>query len=166
MPFSSFTRRANHCGTARPFPTPGRSRLGDAAVTLLATQPGHRPEYAASDVSPAKASCPPASGVRPAAGHPRKARATHTSTSVQAQAEAPRPLWLLEEARPLGVALEEKPWILRDGPERIESGWWDGHDFRRDYFVAEDPGGSIVWLYRDHRYGTDDGEWFMHGWFA
>jgi hypothetical protein len=24
----------------------------------------------------------------------------------------------------------------------------------------------MVWIYRDHRYGTDDGEWFLHGLFA
>ena len=55
---------------------------------------------------------------------------------------------------------------LRDGPERIESGWWDGEDVRRDYFVAESPQGEIMWIYRDHRYGIDDGEWFLHGVFA
>lgn len=143
-----------------------RSRLGDAAVTLLAAQPGHRPESAASEVSPAKASYPPASSARPPAGRARKTQAARTPTLLPAPVEAPRPLWLFGEARPLGVVLEEKPWVLRDGPERIESGWWDGLDCRRDYFVAEDPDGSIVWLYRDHRYGTDDGEWFMHGYFA
>jgi len=57
-------------------------------------------------------------------------------------------------------------WILCDGPERIESGWWDGGDVRRDYFVARTPDAETVWIYRDHRYGTDDGEWFLHGLFA
>jgi protein ImuB len=56
--------------------------------------------------------------------------------------------------------------VLKDGPERIESGWWDDDDVRRDYFIAETARGEIVWLYRDHRYGIDDGEWFLHGLFA
>ena len=56
--------------------------------------------------------------------------------------------------------------MLRDGPERIESGWWDGADVRRDYFVAENPRGETMWIYRDHRYGIDDGEWFLHGVFS
>ena len=56
--------------------------------------------------------------------------------------------------------------MLRDGPERIESGWWDGADVRRDYFVADTPDGATAWIYRDHRYGVDDGEWFLHGLFA
>ena len=68
--------------------------------------------------------------------------------------------------QPLGHLLEAQPWVLRDGPERIESGWWDGADVRRDYFVAENPRGETVWIYRDHRYGIDDGEWFLHGVFA
>jgi protein ImuB len=59
-----------------------------------------------------------------------------------------------------------QPWVLRDGPERIESGWWDGADVRRDYYVADTPAGETVWIYRDHRFGIDDGEWFLHGFFA
>jgi protein ImuB len=79
---------------------------------------------------------------------------------------APRPLWLLTEPQPLSSLLEKHPWVLRDGPERIESGWWDGGDVRRDYFVAASPTGELAWIYRDHRYGVDDGEWFLHGVFA
>ncbi|HQR12758.1 MAG TPA: DNA polymerase Y family protein, partial [Casimicrobiaceae bacterium] len=78
----------------------------------------------------------------------------------------PRPLWLLAEPQPLAHLFEKTPWILRDGPERIESGWWDGADVRRDYFIAESPEGELQWIYRDHRYGIEDGEWFLHGVFA
>jgi protein ImuB len=123
-----------------------RSRLGDAAVITLATHDEHRPELAGLEI----ASQP---GVQPA---------THDESLLQ----PPRPLWLLDEPRALGDAFAARPWVLRDGPERIESGWWDGRDCRRDYFVAESAHGEIVWIYRDHRYGTDDGEWFMHGLFA
>ena len=80
--------------------------------------------------------------------------------------DAPRPLWLLAEPAPIGVSLANAPWVLHDGPERIESGWWDGRDVRRDYYVAQTPGGSRAWIFRDHRRGTDDGEWWVHGWFA
>ena len=75
-------------------------------------------------------------------------------------------MWLLTEPQPLAHLMETQPWVLRDGPERIESGWWDGNDVRRDYFVADTPAGETVWIYRDHRYGIDDGEWFLHGLFA
>ena len=80
--------------------------------------------------------------------------------------DGPRPLWLLSEPQPLASVMESRPWALRDGPERIESGWWDGADIRRDYYVADTHDGATVWIYRDHRYGVDDGEWFLHGLFA
>jgi protein ImuB len=147
-----------------------RSRLGDHAVATLAAQAEHRPEYAASETSPALSQRAPSrmrmAGAQARPSRPRNAKAATRNAKAPAVIGAPRPLWLLDEARPLGVVFEAKPWILRDGPERIESGWWDGRDCRRDYFVAENPQGEIVWIYRDHRYGTDDGEWFLHGLFA
>jgi len=137
-----------------------RSRLGDDVVAVLAAQPEHRPEYATSETPPAESAAESAARTR------GRASAARTQSHATPAAGAPRPLWLLDEAKILGSVLEATPWILRDGPERIESGWWDGRDFRRDYFVAETPNGGIVWIYRDHRYGTDDGDWFMHGVFA
>jgi protein ImuB len=125
-----------------------RARLGDAAVRLVVPHEEHRPERAMR-------------GRAPAAAERRD-----IASPPSALPAAPRPLWLLGEAQPLAPLLERSPWVLREGPERIESGWWDGHDVRRDYFVAENPAGEIVWIYRDHRYGVDDGEWFLHGVFA
>jgi protein ImuB len=141
-----------------------RARLGDDAVVTLQAQAEHRPEYAMRETSCAASTAP--AGV-PASPTARRNRATNGARVRHAvTVAAPRPAWLLDEAHPLGAALATRPWILRDGPERIESGWWDGRDFRRDYFVAETPQGEVVWIYRDHRYGTDDGEWFLHGYFA
>lgn len=136
-----------------------RSRLSDDAVVVLETCAEHRPEYAMRMIGAA-----PVVSVR---AQVPSARAGATAPGPSSDAPAPsRPLWLLDEARLLRAGIEAKPWVLRDGPERIESGWWDGRDLRRDYFVAESPRGETVWIYRDHRYGTDDGEWFMHGLFA
>lgn len=45
------------------------------------------------------------------------------------------------------------------GPERIETGWWDGPTVRRDYFRVETDSGNLWWIYRDLR----TGEWFLHG---
>ncbi len=123
-----------------------RARLGDAAVSSLATHADHRPERAQSE----SASAATAAAKPPPAALP----------------DAPRPLWLLAEPRPIGASLASAPWVLHDGPERIESGWWDGRDVRRDYYVAQTPGGGRAWIFRDHRRGTDDGEWWVHGWFA
>ena len=71
----------------------------------------------------------------------------------------PRPLWLLSRAIPLrGPA----PRILA-GPERIESGWWDGADARRDYYVVQTRDGQRAWAFLAP--GANDG-WMLHGWFA
>ena len=77
-----------------------------------------------------------------------------------------RPLWLLAEPRPL----DGRDWPhyegrleIEDGPERIESGWWDGRDVRRDYYVARTAGGVRLWVFRERR---ADGRWFMHGVFG
>ncbi|HET7096113.1 MAG TPA: DNA polymerase Y family protein [Casimicrobiaceae bacterium] len=127
-----------------------RARLGEDAVRLVAPHAEYRPERAWRESSEIRMETA------------RKGRSAPDSSA----AAFPRPIWLLAEPEPLGHLLETHPWVLRDGPERIESGWWDGTDVRRDYFIAENPRGETVWIYRDHRYGTDDGEWFLHGVFA
>jgi len=70
-----------------------------------------------------------------------------------------RPVWLLPEPKRCRI---DKYRILA-GPERIESGWWDGKDCRRDYFVVQDPDGSTLWAF--HEYKPQPG-WFLHGLFA
>jgi len=122
-----------------------RARLGDAAIHRLVPHAEHRPELAMRVVN--------GHGSLPAMRAPPP--------------PMPRPLWLLAQPQPLGDIFEHEPWILRDGPERIESGWWDGGDIRRDYFIADTiDGKATAWIYRDRRHGLDSGEWFLHGLFA
>jgi protein ImuB len=123
-----------------------RARLGEDAITCIAALEDHRPERAWRGALPA-----PATQASPV---------PHCVLPAGA-----RPAWLLSEPQPLAATFEARPWILRDGPERIESGWWDGADIRRDYYVAESPRGEVLWIYRDSVYG-EDGEWFLHGMFA
>ena len=154
-----------------------RARLGDDAVTLLVPHAEHRPERALSNVVAG------ADTGKVGFTAARRQAVPHAATTIQAGIrsakkrgakpaatlplpDAPRPLWLLAEPQPLAHLIEAQPWVLRDGPERIESGWWDGADVRRDYFVASTPADETMWIYRDHRYGIDDGEWFLHGLFA
>jgi protein ImuB len=134
-----------------------RARLGEEAVMHLVPLPEHRPELAMRDAAIATA----------AGKAERPARNSHVKPAgASPLPEASRPIWLLGEPQPVAQLLEMQPWVLRDGPERIESGWWDGADVRRDYYVADTPAGETVWIYRDHRFGIDDGEWFLHGFFA
>ena len=87
---------------------------------------------------------------------------------MAASPSSPRPLWLLQKPKRLeevGSAPQcEGPLSLLAGPERIESGWWDGHDTARDYFVARAPTESLLWVYRER--GVERGHWYLHGIFG
>jgi protein ImuB len=78
-----------------------------------------------------------------------------------------RPFWLLDRPKPLAeigaVPHHDGPLELLVGPERIESGWWDGDDIARDYFVARMQSEALVWIYRERR---GEGAWYLHGVFA
>ena len=70
----------------------------------------------------------------------------------------PRPTWLLDRPIPLRGSLR-----IIAGPERMETGWWDGGDTRRDYYVVETELGQRAWAFcpPDEQTG-----WMLHGWFA
>ena len=70
-----------------------------------------------------------------------------------------RPAWLLAEPKRCRI---DNFRILK-GPERIETGWWDGKDCRRDYFVVRDAEGSTLWAF--HEYKPQPG-WYLHGLFS
>lgn len=133
-----------------------QARLGPEAVQTLAAWPDHRPERATV--------CQPAGGTLPGAPaaqaqHPPAARMT-------------RPTWLLAAPRALPER-RSRPWLdgrplhLLAGPERIETGWWDGDPVCRDYFVAQQAGGPLLWVYRLRPPPTDGSPgWFLHGRFG
>ncbi len=77
-----------------------------------------------------------------------------------------QPPWLLPEPRPLrqcqGVPLYGGELCLEQPPQRIESGWWDGFDITRDYFVARSPAGERLWVFKDRR----SDRWYLHGLFV
>lgn len=90
---------------------------------------------------------------------PEQAWQTGTANSGGVAAPALRPGWLVHEPVPIECS---KVQILA-GPERIESGWWDGGDIRRDYYLVRTSPGQLAWVYR--RVG-DSGPLLLHGWFA
>jgi protein ImuB len=129
------------------------ARLGNGAVHGLELHAEHRPELAWRAVG---ASPPPGLRPSPSAGGRRAKGEPSPLSGGQTVGEGPRPLWLLEPPR----RLAENAVALLAGPERIESGWWDGGEVRRDYFIAQARDGALVWVYRQA-----DG-WFLHGIFA
>jgi len=112
-----------------------RARLGEEAVYGFCLIPEHRPEAAWRRV--------------------RELRAPSASEPI-IDAEMPRPVWLLQEPLPLS-----KPDILQ-GPERIESGWWDGKGVARDYYIARRHHGAKLWVFQERH----SKRWYLHGVFA
>ena len=49
------------------------------------------------------------------------------------------------------AALHQSRWNSKTGRECIESGWWDGQDISRDYFVARNRQGMRLWVFRNRR---------------
>jgi len=74
-------------------------------------------------------------------------------------AQEGRPVWLLPRPQPCRIG----DYRILTGPERIETGWWDGRDCRRDYFVVRDSKGRTLWAF--HEYKPSPG-WYLHGLFS
>lgn len=139
--FGQKERRAGMPMTATMLVDRLRSRLGSESVHGLCLVPEHRPESAWQVSEP--------------------------GCSSAAVAAGERPFWLLERPRPLPVRAR-RPWLngplnIESGPERIETGWWDGKDVARDYFRMRTHSGICLWVFRDRRAGRG---WFLHGIFA
>jgi protein ImuB len=77
-----------------------------------------------------------------------------------------RPLWMLSPPLRLASTAARRCYEgtvrLHSGPERIESGWWDGGDIGRDYYEARSSGGQRLWIYLDRR----NRDWYLHGLFG
>ena len=78
-----------------------------------------------------------------------------------------RPLWMLPEPARLpvddGYPLHQGRLRILDGPERLETGWWDDDSIARDYYTAINPRGVRLWVFRNRNRGAD---WYLHGFFG
>jgi len=132
-----------------------RVRLGEESVYGLCLVPEHRPEKAWQRVAAlrGRATAANASGPQPVALRPPPV--------------ARRPLWLLSTPLLLPVLgawpQYEGPLEKLAGPERIETGWWDGREIERDYYVMRSRAAVQLWVYRERR---PPHEWFLHGIFG
>jgi protein ImuB len=143
-----------------------QARLGRDQVLQLQAKSDHRPECAGSLVgaagSPRAPGRPKPVGPAPSGG----------AVSVPGDRGAPliRPVWLLPQPEPLlerhyKPQLDGQPLQLLRGPERIESGWWDGALAQRDYYVALAADGALVWVFRDRLPSQEDEEDERSGWY-
>ncbi len=128
------------------------ARLGERAVHGLATVAEHRPERQW------RICWPMAAGVDAAAS----------------TAATQRPLGLIATPLQLDAICDAAGRVRRllhaghdlalvSGPERIESGWWDGADVARDYYVARADDGAQWWIFREC---AEPRRWFVHGCFT
>jgi protein ImuB len=127
-----------------------RARLGEDAVYGVVSIAEHRPEAAWRRVQELRL----ASVLRVGEKMP---------DTLMEERGMPRPVWLLDAPLPLESGL-----IFEQGPERIESGWWDGKGVARDYYIArEAPGtrhshGARLWVFQERQ----SKRWYVHGMFA
>ena len=79
-----------------------------------------------------------------------------------------RPLWVLREPELLadeqGSPLYRGRLVLREGPERLETGWWDDDSVTRDYYLAVNPAGMRLWVFRNRQ--RSKANWYLHGIFG
>ncbi len=120
-----------------------RARLGKDAICRLSAVADHRPEIA-WQVCAANSAATSAAQRRPA---------------TLALPVRKRPFWLLPEPR----AIAARQFTLLGDAERIESGWWDGGDIRRDYYLAHERDHRLCWIF--HQLDPPGG-WYVQGYFG
>jgi protein ImuB len=123
------------------------ARLGEESIQALALEADYRPERGWRFTAPGRATSSRGGGGGGGEG----------SSDVANPSDPPRPCWLLRQ--PMRI---EAPRELLRGPERIESGWWDGGDVSRDYYLARTGEGARVWVFHDRC----DGAWYLQGLWA
>lgn len=145
-----------------------QARLGREQVCSLRAVADYRPERA-TVAGPADAAAVGAL----AALAPADLDAPQLLPARAIDGRVSRPAWLLPEPLPLPERdgqpwYEGRPLQLLAGPERIESGWWDGGLATRDYFVAGQHDGALLWLFceRVPQPESRANGWFLHGRFA
>jgi protein ImuB len=127
------------------------SRLGARGVLRVSLVADHRPERAVA-TAPASASLE--------TRRPKPVIAGRRPTQLLAK---PRPIAAVtgETGRPASLSLDGRTQSIAraTGPERIEAGFWEGNEARRDYWVVKDEAGVERWIFRE----LDSGRWFLHG---
>lgn len=127
------------------------ARIGGESVNAMGVVAEHRPEYAWKAQSPL-AACSERRPVSTATPHNRVSR----------------PLWMLATPTLLSVdsgypLYKGSPLTLLDGPERLETGWWDDDAISRDYYMAADVAGRRLWVFRNRQRTPN---WYLHGMFG
>ncbi|HDZ08779.1 hypothetical protein [Pseudohongiella sp.] len=95
-------------------------------------------------------------------------------SSDSAYTTSHNPCWLLQPPRPLVIRHQQlhylSPLTLLRGPRRIETRWWQDQGIRRDYYVAANAQGLLLWIYQDLARNSStqprQHDWYLHGFFG
>jgi len=124
------------------------ARIGDQSVQATSMVAEHRPHYAWRSQS---------------------LLADWSGTTLDAPAQyVRRPLWMLPEPALLpadsGYPVHQGCRLrLINGPERLETGWWDEDGISRDYYTAINADGRHFWVFRNRNRASS---WYLHGYFG
>lgn len=158
--------------------TRAESRLGRNALQRVQWVAAHRPECAMAHRAASAQMSVTATAQR--AKTPLSAASLSASLRTADSRLSERPLWLLKTPERL-VVRTGKPLLQGEvqfitGPERISSGWWEGVQSMRDYYIVLTLQGLRAWVFRDgsvqsspHMPLTQTADavaWYLHGWFG
>jgi protein ImuB len=123
------------------------ARIGDHSVNAVGMVAEHRPEYAWNLQNPLS---------------------DWSSDTLTTKDCTKRPLWMLPEPALLSAESGYPLYkgfrlTLLDGPERLETGWWDEQGISRDYYLAADEAGMRLWVFRNRQRTPN---WYLHGIFG
>lgn len=116
------------------------ARLGDGACRGIQTITRHTPENAWQSVPSHKLV---------------QLKPTHEPGFFERLSK--RPLWLFEPPR----QVQRNDLELLQGPERIQSQWWQEQATCRDYYIAQHRLGTECWAFVDAH-----AQWYLHGYFG
>lgn len=134
------------------------ARLGSQSVQRLRLQQDYCPEFATCMV-PYLTPLPEDNSVD---------GSSHPITSSQ------HPCWLVQPPKALPIRNQKlyylSPLTLLRGPRRIETRWWQDQGIRRDYYVATNVQGHLLWIFQDLTHNTQalnrQSAWYLHGFFG
>ena len=124
------------------------ARIGDQSVQATSMVAEHRPHYAWCSQS---------------------LLSDWSSNTLDEPAQyLQRPLWMLPEPALLpadsGCPIHQGCRLrFIDGPERLETGWWDEDGISRDYYTAAGHDGRRLWVFRNRNRTSS---WYLHGYFG
>jgi protein ImuB len=141
-----------------------QARLGRSSMFRIVSIADHRPELAQKlfELDPSKVF------VDKSADHYK----IISAPSHEQMMGLPRPIWFFNQPIPITERFKHPYWqgplALIAGPERIETAWWEGEWFARDYFIAADQDHVLYWIYRSRPSTSEQSslQWFIQGCFG